>query len=171
VRRTSAKGAGDPHPRTRGKGERAWEKEGGAREGGGVDRRRHALCQRHGRRRPCGCLTSRATAAFARASGYPVSVRLYGALVHFVAHPLFQEMHSLTSATFCPLLDRDPANEVRCFRTFARSWFRVPPQRSRSPQSYGRGGPYNWDARNHFLTLRTYGPRHVTDQSAVKRSF
>jgi len=65
-----------------------------------------------------------------------VNIRLYGTLVHFVAHLVFQELYSLTTATSCRLLDR--ANELRSFRTIVRCCSLVRPQRSRSSQLYGR---------------------------------
>jgi len=49
-----------------------------------------------------------------------VNIRLYGTLVHFVAHLVFQERYSLTTATSCRFLDR--ANEMRPFRTIVRCW-------------------------------------------------
>ena len=79
-----------------------------------------------------------------------VNIRLYGTLVHFVAHLVFQEKYSLTTATSCRFLDR--ANEMRSFRTIVRCCSLVRPQRSRSSQLYGRV-PYNWDAYNRILTV------------------
>ena len=73
-----------------------------------------------------------------------------GTLVHFVAHLVFQEIYSLTTATFCRLLDR--ANEMRSFRTIVRCCSLVRPQRSRSSQLYGRV-PYIWSAYNRILTV------------------
>jgi len=83
-------------------------------------------------------------------SGYTVNIRLYGTLVHFVAHLAFQEIYSLTTATSCRLLDR--TNEMRSFCTIVRCCSLVRPQRSRSSQLYGRV-PYNWDAYNRILTV------------------
>jgi len=81
---------------------------------------------------------------------YTVNIRLHGTLVHFVAHLVFQEKYSLTTATSCRFLDR--ANEMRSFRTIVRCCSLVHPQRSRSSQLYGRV-PYNWDAYNRILTV------------------
>jgi len=81
---------------------------------------------------------------------HTVNIRLYGTLVHFVAHLLFQEIYSLTTATSCRLLVR--TNEMRSFRTIVRCCSLVRPQRSRSSQLYGRV-PYNWDAYNRILTV------------------
>ena len=64
---------------------------------------------------------------------FTVDIRLYGTLAHFVAHLVFQEKYSLTTATSCRFLDR--ANEMRSFRTIGSL---VRPQRSRSSQLYGR---------------------------------
>ena len=79
-----------------------------------------------------------------------VNIRLYGTIVHFVAHLVFQEIYSLTTATSCRLLDR--ANEMHSFRTIVRCCSLVRPQRSRSSQLYGRV-PYNWSAYNQILTV------------------
>ena len=91
-----------------------------------------------------------------------VNIRLHGTLVHFVAHLLFQEIYSLTTATSCPLLDR--TNEMRSFRTIVRCCSLVRPQRSRSSQLYGRV-PYNWDAYNRILTVQ-YTTRAMHRESA-----
>ena len=79
-----------------------------------------------------------------------VNIHLLGTLLHLVAHLVFQEKISLTTATSCRFLDR--ANEMRSFRTIVRCCSLVRPQRSRSSQIYGRV-PYNWDAYNRILTV------------------
>jgi len=79
-----------------------------------------------------------------------VNIRLYGTLVRFVAHLVFQEIDSLTKTTTCRLLDR--TNEMRSFRTIVRCCSLVRPQRSRSSQLYGRV-PYIWDVYNRILTV------------------
>ena len=61
-------------------------------------------------------------------SEYTVNIRLYGTLVHFVAHLVFQELYSLVTAASCGVLDR--ANEMRSFRTIVRCCSLQRPQRS-----------------------------------------
>ena len=68
----------------------------------------------------------------ARRGTSTVNIRLCGSLVHFVAHLVFQEIYSLTTATSCSLLDR--TNEMRSFRAIVRCCSLVRPQRSRSSQ-------------------------------------
>jgi len=87
---------------------------------------------------------------YRKAKHNTVNIRFNGTLVHFVAHLVFQEKSSLTTATSCRFLDR--ANEMRSFRTIVRCCSLVRPQRSRSSQLYGRV-PYNWDAYNRILTV------------------
>jgi len=93
-----------------------------------------------------------------------VNIRLYGTLVHFVAHLVFQEIYSLTTATSCRLLDR--ANEMRSFRTIVRCCSLVRPQRSRSSQLYGRV-PYNWSAYNRILTVESVGNSRCGSNMAI----